>query len=227
VSCINIAHRGASRDAPENTLEAFELAVEQGAHMIETDLHLTTDGQIALYHDDDVDGTPVAHLSLAELRERLPDAPTLQELLDTFGGRIALNLELKRPNAAAYPGLEALALREVRSRELLEHTLFSCFFDAVLATLRGLSSDARIGLLVSPRAPVAIEERADRIAAEAIHPERGLVTREMVESAHHRGFQVNVYTVDDPDEQRSLVALGVDGIITNVPGQLREILSSS
>jgi len=227
VSCINIAHRGASRDAPENTLEAFELAVEQGAQMIETDLHLTADAQVALYHDDDIDGTPVGDLSLAALRERLPGAPTLLELLDGFGGRIALNLEFKRPQANAYPGLEAIALREIESRGLLEQTLFSCFYDGVLATLRGLSNEARIGLLVSPRAPVAIEQRANVIAAEAIHPERGLATRELIESAHHRGFQVNVYTVDDPDEQRALVALGVDGIFTNIPAQLRDILGEA
>ena len=226
MSCINIAHRGASRDAPENTLEAFELAVEQGAHMIETDLHLTADGQVALYHDDAIDGMPVGELTLTQLREHLPDAPTLQELLDGFGGRIALNLEFKRPHAAAYPGLEVLVLREIESRELLARTLFSCFFDSVLATLRGLSKEARIGLLVSSRAPVAIEERANVIGAEAIHPERSLVTLEMIESAHSQGFSVNVFTVDDPDEQRSLVALGVDGIFTNVPAQLREILDA-
>ncbi len=227
MSCINIAHRGASRDAAENTLEAFELAVEQGADMIETDLHLTADGEIALCHDDDIDGTPIGELTLAQLRESLPAAPTLPELLDGFGGRIGLNLEFKRPHAAAYPGLEARVLREVESRGLLEATVFSCFFDAVLATLRGLSKQARIGLLVSSRAPVAIEARANVIGAEAIHPARNLVTLEMVESAHRRGFSVNVFTVDNPDEQRSLIALGVDGIFTNIPAQLREILDAA
>ena len=85
----NIAHRGASVDALENTLEAFALAVEQGADMIETDLHLLRDGVVALYHDDEIGGVPVGELTLAELRGHLPRAPTLQEALDRFGDALA------------------------------------------------------------------------------------------------------------------------------------------
>lgn len=225
MSCINIAHRGASRDAPENTVEAFELAVEQGANMIETDLHLTRDGKIALYHDDEIAGTPVGDLTLDEIHERLPQVPTLDRLLDGFGDRIRFNLEFKRPSPGAYPGLESVVLREVERRDLLGRTLFSCFFDPVLATLRSLSAEARIGLLISLRAPIDIEKRAQVLSAEAIHPEVSLVTPELVQSAHHRGLQVNVYTVDDPDDQRRLVEMGVDGIFTNVPAQLRDLLA--
>jgi glycerophosphoryl diester phosphodiesterase len=222
---LNIAHRGASRDAPENTVEAFELAVEQGADMIETDLHLTRDGALALYHDDEIDGTPVGDLTLDEMRERLPQVPTLDHLLDGFGDRIRFNLEFKRPSPGAYPGLEAKVLREVERRDLVERTLFSCFYDSVLATLRGLSDRARIGLLISKRAPVEIEKRARVLGAEAIHPELSLVTPEMVQSAHHRELEVNVYTVDDLGDQRRLLDLGVDGLFTNVPAQLRDLLA--
>ena len=77
-----IAHRGASIDAPENTIEAFQLAVEQGADMIETDLHLSKDGAVPLYHDSKIDGVPVGDYTLAELRERIPGLPTLEEALD-------------------------------------------------------------------------------------------------------------------------------------------------
>ena len=225
MTCLNIAHRGASRDAPENTVEAFELAVEQGANMIETDLHLTRDGQIALYHDNEVGGTPVGELTLEEIVEQLPQLPTLERLLDGFGDRIRFNLELKRPSPGAYPGLESKVLREIERRDLVDRTLFSCFFDPVLATLRGLSDRARIGLLISKRAPVEMEKRARVLGAEAIHPEVSLVTPELVQSAHHRELKVNVYTVDEYDDQRRLLDMGVDGIFTNVPAQLRDLLA--
>ncbi len=225
MSCTIIAHRGASRDAPENTVEAFELAVEQGAHMIETDLHLTRDGKVALVHDDEIDGVPIGELDLERIHERRPDVPTLEHLLDGFGDRIRFNLELKRPRPGAYPGLESRVLREVERRDLLGRTLFSCFYDPVLATLRGLSAKARIGLLISRRAPIEIEKRARVLGAEAIHPELELATTEMVQSAHHRGFKVNVFTADDRDDQSRLLDMGVDGIFTNVPAQLRDLLS--
>ena len=104
--------------------------------MIETDLHLLRDGAVALYHDDEIGGAPVGSLTLAELRERLPRAPTLQETLDRFGARIAWNLEIKSPPTGDYAGLEQIVLDEVRRSGILERTLFSSFSDSVLARLR-------------------------------------------------------------------------------------------
>ena len=224
MSVLDIAHRGASVDAPENTLAAFELAVEQGADMIETDLHLLRDGEIGIYHDDAVDGTPLAMLSLAELRERRPDAPTLTEALDAVGERIPFNLEIKRPRRARYEGLEKRVLDEIRARRLLERTLFSCFGDDVLVALRELDADARLGVLVSPRGAASVEARAARVGAEAVHLHRKLATRENIDSAHAAGRRVHVWTVDDAAEQRRLVESGVDGIFTNRPAQLRGLL---
>ncbi len=224
MSVLDIAHRGASFDAPENTLAAFELAVEQGADMIETDVHLLRDGEIGIYHDDAVDGSPLAELNLAELRERRPDAPTLVEALDAVGEIIPFNLEIKRPRRARYAGLEKQVLDLVRARGLLERTLFSCFGDDVLRVLRELNADARLGVLVSPRAAASIEARASRVGAEAVHLHRKLATRENVEAAHAAGRRVHVWTVDDAAEQQRLVESGVDGIFTNRPAQLRSLL---
>ena len=220
----NIAHRGASVDRPENTLPAFELAVEQGADMIETDLHLLRDGAVALYHDDDLAGRPVGAHSLAELRARLPDAPTLETTLDSLGQRIDWNLEIKAPRAGPYEGLEARVLGEVRRRGILGRTLFSSFSDAVLKTLRALEPRARLGTLVSARFPEGILQRAASVSAEAVHLDLRLATEERVREAHRAGYQVNVWTVDSPDDQRRLIGYGVDGIFTNLPARLRELL---
>lgn len=220
----NIAHRGASVDRPENTLPAFELAVEQGADMIETDLHLLRDGVVALYHDDDVGGRPVGAHSLAELRAVLPDAPTLEATLDSLGQRIAWNLEIKAPRSGPYEGLEARVLGEVRKRGILARTLFSSFSDAVLRRLRELEPEARLGTLVSARFPDGILARAASVGAEAVHLDLRLATLERVREAHGAGYQVNVWTVDALEDQKRLIGYGVDGIFTNLPARLRELL---
>ncbi len=220
-----IAHRGASADAPENTPAAFELAIEQGADMIETDLHLLRDGEIALTHNNSVGGLAVGGLTLEELRRRCPAAPTLSETLETFAQRVLFNLELKR-GETDYPGLEQRALDLVREYGLLEQTVFSSFFDSVLHRIRELEPLARIGLLVSTRSGRYVEQRADSLRAEAVHLHVSLSGLERIQALHARGLMVRVYTVDDPTKQQRLLDHSVDGIFTNVPGSLRALLSS-
>jgi glycerophosphoryl diester phosphodiesterase len=227
-----IAHRGASGLRPENTLPAFALALEQGADMIETDLHRTRDGAVVVTHDEELAGLggrgAVDEATLAEVRaldagggERVP---TLDEMLDAFGPRIAFNLELKRGVRGEHPGLEAAALAAVERRGLLEGTLFSSFYDPVLRRLRDLCAAARIGLLLSRRFPDGALARARALRAEALHPERALVDGELVRAAHGEGLAVYVFTVDAPDEMRRLLDLGADGLFTNYPDRLRAVL---
>lgn len=227
-----IAHRGASGRRPENTLPAFALAVEQDADMIETDLHRTRDGAVVVTHDEELAGLggrgEIADATLAEVRaldagggERVP---TLDELLDGFGGRIPFNLELKCGTRGPYPGLEEQVLAAVRARGLLEPTLFSSFYDPVLARLRQLEPAARIGLLISTRAPWNMLERARALGAEALHPEAPLVDRALVEQAHAAGLRVFVFTVDAESEMERLLELGVDGLFTNYPERMRRLV---
>ena len=227
-----IAHRGASGHRPENTLSAYELAVRQRADMIEIDLHRTRDGEIVITHDERLEGLggrgEIADASLAEVRsldagggERVP---TLDEVLDGFGTRIAFNLELKQSTRGPYAGLVAETLKRVESRGLLGATLFSSFYDPVLAELRERSPGARIGVLVSSRAPAGWRERARRFGAEAVHFSAALATAETVAAAHAEGRNVHVYTVDEPDAMRRLLAIGVDGLFTNFPDRLRALV---
>jgi len=229
-----IAHRGASAYLPENTLAAYELAVAQAADMIEVDLHRTRDGEVVVVHDAElarIGGRgEIADASLAEVRSLDAGAghrvPTLDELLDGFGARIALNLELKQASHGAYAGLPALAAAGVRDRGLLGRTLFSSFYDPVLQDLRRVEPDARIALLLSRRAPQGWLERAHALGAEAVNPELPLVDRGFVERAHGEGLAVYVFTVDPLDEMRRLLDLGVDGLFTNVPDRLRQLVDA-
>jgi glycerophosphoryl diester phosphodiesterase len=227
-----IAHRGASGHRPENTLPAFALAVDQGADMIETDLHRTRDGAVVVAHDEDLAGLggrgEIVDATLEEVRaldagggERVP---TLDELLDRFGARIPFNLELKRATRSAYDGLEREALAAVEQRGLLDRTLFSSFYDPVLARLRALAPAARIGLLLSRRFPRDLVARARALGAEAVHPEASLVDGRLVEEAHGAGLRVFVFTVDEEAEMSRLLALGVDGLFTNVPDRMRALI---
>lgn len=229
------AHRGASAERPENTRAAFALAALQGADAIETDLHATRDGAVALLHDAELERIGgrgvVGDATLAELRAL--DAgggepvPELGEVLDAFGAEVAFNLELKRGPRGFYPGLEALALRAVEARGLLARTLFSCFYDAALERLRERAPAARVGLLVSARSPYRALQRARALGAEAIHPEVSLVERGLVEEAHAAGLAVHPYTADDEAVLRRLLALGVDGIFTNRPERLRRLVGET
>jgi glycerophosphoryl diester phosphodiesterase len=229
-----IAHRGASGELPENTLPAYELAVEQGADMIEIDLHTTRDGAIVITHDEGLERLggrgEVADARLEEVR-RLDagggaPVPTLGEVLDVFGGRIPFNLEFKRSSRGEYPGMEAAAVAEVTRRGLLNQTLFSSFYPPVLEALREFSPEVRIAVLISPRFPQGAIERARELEAEALNPERSLSSRELVEAAHGEGLAVYVYTVNDGAEIRRLLDLGVDGLFTNHPRRMRAILAS-
>lgn len=229
-----IAHRGASAYRPENTCAAYALAVEQAADMIEIDLHRSRDGAVVVAHDAELERIggrgEIKEVTLAALRQL--DAgggepvPTLDEVLDRFGGSIPFNLELKQAGAAPYEGLPAAALAAVESRGLLGTTLFSSFYDPVLHDLRRHAEGARIALLVSPRAPGRWLERARGLGAEAVNPERSLVDADFVAKAHGAGLAVYVFTVDPEREMERLIGLGVDGLFTNVPDRMRRLLAS-
>ncbi|MCG8592409.1 MAG: glycerophosphodiester phosphodiesterase [Proteobacteria bacterium] len=229
-----IAHRGASGQRPENTPAAYELAVSQGADMIEIDLHRTRDGAVVITHDGELSGLggdgAIADTDLAAVRAL--DAgdgqvvPTLTEVLDAFGKRVAFNLELKRAGRSDYEGLEALALAAVRDRGALGRTLFSSFYDSVLERLRALEDGARLAVLVSARHPERVIERARAVGAEAVNPHVLLADRDWIARAHDAGLAVYVYTVDDVATMERLLEWGVDGLFTNYPERLRALVDA-
>ena len=232
-----IAHRGASGERPENTLSAYALAVEQGADMIEIDLHRSLDGVVMIHHDaelarlggegaiEDRTAAELAGLNAAPGAADHERIPTLVDVLEAFGDRIEFNLEMKVGRSGApYEGLEETVLSELEARGLLPRMLLSSFSDLVLERLRSLSSRARLGVLVAPRAPRRILERARGVQAEAIHPHTALVRANLIRKAHAEGLRVYPYTEDDPGRLARLLDLGVDGIITNHPARLRRLI---
>jgi glycerophosphoryl diester phosphodiesterase len=229
---VVIAHRGASGYRPQNTTAAYELAVEQRADMIEIDLHRSRDGAIVIRHDEELQSLggrgDIVEMDLSEI-ETLDGGggqkiPTLDEVLDRFGTALPFNLELKCGERGAYPGLEAATLAAVEKRGLLASTLFSSFDDGVLERLRSLSENARLAVLVSPRAPERSVERAAAVGAEAVNPWLGMAEPDLVDAIHAEGLAVYVYTVNKVEDMRQMVERGVDGMFTNFPDRLLALL---
>jgi glycerophosphoryl diester phosphodiesterase len=222
-----IGHRGAAADAPENTLAAFTLALAQGADGVELDVQLCADGVPIIIHDTTVDRTcdgtgRVADLSLAELRlltiDNVHPIPTLDDLFATFGRRTLYNVELKVLGRGG-DALAAAVARAIAAHGVAEQVLISSFSPFTLRAARRH---------LPPGVPLALlrERRATRAAhallrAAADHPHHPLIDESLMAWARWRGLRVNAWTVDDPAEARRLLQLGVHGIITNRPGEIR------
>jgi glycerophosphoryl diester phosphodiesterase len=238
---LNIAHRGASAVAPANTIAAFERAVTLGADGIEFDVHLSADGVPVVIHDFAVDATTdgsghVSELSLAQLKQLDAGAyfdpaftgeriPTLEEVLQAFGDRLLLNIELKSTSKRDN-GLERAVVALIEEHGLASRVLFSSFNPLSLRRAKKIAPHILAGLLYAPDLPLYLSRAwlAPLAPHEARHPEHTIVDAHYMAWARRRGYRVNAWTVDDPDEMRRLIDLGVDGIITNVPDVLRDTL---
>lgn len=220
------AHRGASADAPENTLEAFALARDHGADGVELDVRRTADAAMAVHHDAALrDGRVIAETRRAEL----PGAvPTLAEALDECLG-LVVNIEIKNSPAdvdhdpdrrLADQVVALLAERAGRDRVLV-----SSFDLRTLDRVRELDPEVATGFLsfVAPAGDAAID-LASRRGHRAVHPHESEVVATYVSRAHAAGLLVNTWTVDDPERLAGLATLGVDGVVTNVPAVARRVL---
>ena len=231
------AHRGGDEVAPENTMAAFQDAVDLGYVYLETAVHLTADGRVVAFHDDTLDrvsdGTgKIAELPWKEVAQATVGdghrVPLLEELLDAFPAQL-LNID---PNHDAVVGpLGDL----IQRRGLTDRVCVGSFSDARLAELRrrlgaglclGLGPRQVAKLVAASRgAPVGqIRGRCAQVSAK--HRGRRLVDRRLVETAHERGLEVHVWTVNDAAEMQQLLDLGVDGIMTDRPSVLKDVLVS-
>jgi len=240
---LNFAHRGASHDAPQNTLAAFRLAREMGADGVELDVQVSKDGEAVVIHDFTVDATTdgqgaVKDKTLAELKEL--DAgcwfdarfagqriPTLEEVIVEVGHQLFLNIELKT-KAFASTNLVAEVVRLIEDHNLVHRVIVSSFNPLPLRQVKRLNHHISTGLIYSFDLPAHLIRALFLLLADAdaLHPEKHLVTQEYMTWAQERGYRVNAWTVDEPAEMKRLITLGVDGIITNRPDVLREVLDT-
>lgn len=242
-----VAHRGADAVAPENTMEAYRLAVEQGADAIELDVHLTSDGKLALMHDETVERTTdltgaIASMTLKQLRAadagyrfEAPDGsfpfrgkglkvPTLAEVLKWLPAGTGLVVEVKA-RAATAPTIAALRASRVRAAGAV--SLIS-FDERVIEEARQLDPEIPTGYLLVPSQPI---EAALIYAVEhghaAVHPwdgDLGLDPSSILQVAAAYGRLMGCYVVNDLERMQQLAALGLWGFVTDAPDVGRRAL---
>lgn len=235
---IAFAHRGGASEAPENTMPAFEYAINLGFQYIETDVHATADGVLLAFHDSKLDRVtdksgviadmPYSEVAKARVDGREP-IPRFEELLTTWPD-LRINIDPKKDNAVA-PLIEAL-----RTSAAIDRVCIGSFSDGRLRTMRqelGKELCTSSGPLETGRLIAAAHGLPGGIprgiAAAQVPVKQGpvpVVTPRFISYLHRHNLEVHVWTIDDEAEMVRLLDMGVDGIMTDRPALLRSVLES-
>ena len=237
-----VAHRGSSHEAPENTLVAYELAIEQGARLAECDIYLSSDGVPVLFHDKELKRTSngegkVESKTLAELNKLDAGSwkhekfagetiPTLVEFLEAVKGKLRPVLEIKGKGR----GIEKSVVDALKkARVIPQDVMIFSFHHEVVAEIVRLEPRLPATWLIdkAPENDTALRTLLDRALASRLNAlgiSHENVSEAFVREAKERGFPVFVWTVNDAPTMRRLVSLGVDAIITDRPALAFEVL---
>ena len=226
------AHRGASGYAPENTLEAFRLAMEQGADGMELDVHLTKDGEVVVIHDETLDRTSNGHgnvrdYTLEELKKfsfhnhmekyKGVQIPTLKEVLDLVkNSQMKVNIELKT-GIYWYEGIEEKTMDIVKTMGMEDRVIYSSFNHYSIQKVLEQNSDAETAYLFSD-VPLNMEKYAKDTGVKGLHPAvYHLKMADFLETYLKSGLKVRVWTVNNKEDMKMFMDAGVDAVITNYP----------
>lgn len=226
-----IGHRGASAGAPENTMAAFRLAVEQGADGFEFDVHLSKDGVPVLIHDEKLERTtngngPVSNHTVEELKAfdagRGETIPTLDELFSEFGKSVLYNIELKGFYFGDKRFQEAVA-EVIDAHGVAQQVVTSSFSFLSMHRFRSVAPNKSLLGMIRYPSPQALSHYLFR--GEVDHPHFSMVNEQYMTWARSKELRVHVWTVNDVGEAKRLIDLGVHGLITDRPGDLRAELN--
>lgn len=226
-----IAHKGASGYAPENTLAAFEKAIALGADWIELDVQRVED-ELFIMHDYRLERTTDGMGSIyaktaAEVRQlRIAGkhpVPTLREVLDLVNRRVKINLEIKSPATAA------LAVKLVDEYVAVygwtyDQFLLSSFNQYEILAAKQIQPRLATGVIIYGL-PFGLAEFTRPLGVQTIVTSAEFISADLVASAHQAGLEIIVYTVNYPDDIQRVIALGVDGIVTNYPDRAKKLFS--
>ncbi|WP_425325246.1 glycerophosphodiester phosphodiesterase [Planococcus soli] len=234
---VNIAHRGASGHAPENTMEAFHKGFEMKSDYIEIDVQMTKDGELVVIHDTTVDRTTdgtgkVGDLTFEEIRQLDAGSwfseayagervPTFEEVVDEFRGKVGILIELKAPEL--YPGVEEKIADALIERNMAtpnnNKIIIQSFNHESMKKSKELLPNLSHGVLTGGGWADVTEEQLAQFAAYAdyFNPTMSIVTNELVTDVHEAGMDIFPYTSRSQEQALRLFDLNVDGIITDYP----------
>lgn len=201
-----LGHRGASRYAPENTIAAFELALEHGCDGIEFDVRRTTDGRAVITHDATVSGHDVAHSTYGELLAIKPSLPTLDGILERFACRGFLYIELK------VGGLENEVASMLRVHQPEHGFVIASFLLEVIAAVRACDPSLPTGLIYRSKRDTRDWRESE---SQFIIPRKNVVSKQLVEEIHAAGKRVLTWTVNKERDMRRVAEAGVDGMMSD------------
>jgi glycerophosphoryl diester phosphodiesterase len=236
---VNYAHRGASGYYPENTMLAFEKAIELGCDAIETDVQMSKDGELILIHDEMLDRTTngsgfVKDYNSKELNKfnagkwlnskyKHIKIPTAEELILLAKEKnIKINFEIKT-GIVMYPHIEEKLISLIFKHNMQEKVILSSFNHYSVVNCKEISKEIKVGLLYM-EGLYKPEVYCKFVGANALHPFFYAVNSDIIKAAKNDGFEVNTFTVNEEIYMMNLIIAGVDGIITNYPDKLKKLL---
>jgi glycerophosphoryl diester phosphodiesterase len=227
-----IGHKGASSITPENTLKAFQKAIELKADYVEFDIHITKDSEIVIMHDSDTFNATgvkglIKDMTLSQIKNlnagEGEKVPTLRELIGIARKKIGLQIEIKSKN------LLDILIQILNKEDLMSTSILSCFMLDELLKLKLLEPSVKVGLLLPEELErlKIIKRKIVKIAQNnfySLHPHYSVTNKEIVEFAHSYGLKVITWTVNDGEIMDKLIEIGVDGIITDDISLANEVL---
>ncbi|WP_417942793.1 glycerophosphodiester phosphodiesterase [Flavobacterium sp. RS13.1] len=224
---LKIAHRGAKAYEPENTLQAFQKALDLHSDGIELDVHLSADGHLIVMHDETIDKMTngkgdINSYTLAELKSfRIAgkfQIPTLNEVFDLVDKKCFINVELK--NADTSKNVVSLIEEYINKKSWnYEHFIISSFDWNALKEVQNLNPNIPIGVLTEEDLDMALAF-AETIKAKAIHPDFQLLNKEKVQEIQKKGFLVFPWTVNSEEDIQKVKSYHVNGIISDNPDKI-------
>lgn len=239
-----LAHRGANKVAPQNTLPAFQKAIQLNADGIETDVHLCKDGEIVICHNYTVDATSngkgsIDEMTFAQLREldfgsyfsddfKGTTLPTLAELLTLVKNMKLINIEIKSPQKDN--DLVKRVVEEVYNFGVEKNSIISCFNPECIRQVKEIDDNLKTALLYEDDElgneimTFGVAKYCQQLNADAAHPHRNLITHKEVLELHNLGIAVNPWTVNLKEDIIRLTNWGCDALITDIPDFCRQVL---
>ncbi len=239
-----LAHRGANKQAPQNTLPAFKKAIDLNADGLETDVHLSSDGHVVICHNYTIDETStgsglIYEKTLSELKDydfgsyfsdefKGVTLPTLPELLDLTKEMTLINIEIKPPKIDC--DLVKKVVETIHKYGIVKNSIVSCFDPECIRQVKEIDSNVKTGLLYEDDdlgreiMSFGVAKYCQQLNADAAHPHRKLITQKEVVELHDLGMKVNPWTVNKEEEIIRFTNWGCDALISDVPDYVRKVL---